>query len=343
MKPETDELDSKKYLEDGNISSHIRTKRKRKQLLTKNELLVIHGFDPDEYELKQAVSNEWSVINSNHETGYNFQSKVIVRPKTEEDNLLENILESIEQYTKPFDIECIDDDKLDSTLLINLPDLHIGYNTADEYSKYQNGILTTLENQYENVVICLLGDLFHADNFQSKTIHETRVNDTHIPNSWEEAILFVEPIIQKALATSPNVKLVYTRGNHDETISWAFSKYLEVKYPQCEHDVSIDQLKCVTIDKNAIFLTHGHVKKKNFVQLCATLYPQEWAMTENRMLFTGHFHTLRSEDLTGLVHYQLPTISKNTDYEEEKLFLGSQKGVHLFELGRDKVNAIYYL
>ena len=102
-------------------------------------------------------------------------------------------------------------------------------------------------------------------------------------------------------------------------------------------------MKCVQIDSNAIYLTHGHIRKRNFAQLCATLYPHEWAKSENRLLLTGHFHTIKTEDLTGVVHYQLPTIGKSTDYEEENMFLGSQRGVHLFELGYDKVNAIYYI
>ncbi|WP_373786536.1 metallophosphoesterase [Jeotgalibaca porci] len=336
-------VDKKSYRDDGSISSFIRTRLDEKKTFSKNELLELHGLDPDEFKIKNITSNEWSMTNGSGDKFYNFQSKILAEPVSDIDRLPEMITEAIQQYAKPFDIDVMDDDKLIGTLLINLPDLHIGSNTAEEYSVYQDGILIQLENQYENVVISLLGDLFNANSFQSKTIHDTRVSDTDIPQSWDEAVLFIEPIIQKALSTSPNVTVVYSRGNHDETITWAFTKYLEAKYPQVEFDVSTKQLKCVQIDRNAIYLTHGHIRKRNLAQLCATLYPQEWAKSENRLLLTGHFHTIKTEDLTGVVHYQLPTVGKSTDYEEENMFLGSQRGVHLFELGYDRVNAIYYL
>ena len=338
-----EDVDKKNYREDGSISSFIRTRLDDKQTFSKDELLELHGLDPKEFKIKTITSNEWSMTNGEGEKHYNFQSKILAEPVSDVDRLPEMITEAIQQYAKPFDIEVMDDDKLIGTLLINLPDLHIGSNTAEEYSVYQDGILMQLENQYENVVISLLGDLFNANSFQSKTIHDTRVSDTDIPQSWDEAVLFIEPIIQKSLSTSPNVTVIYSRGNHDETVTWAFAKYLEAKYPQVEFDVSTKQLKCVQIDSNAIYLTHGHIRKRNLAQLCATLYPHEWAKSENRLLLTGHFHTIKTEDLTGVVHYQLPTIGKSTDYEEEHMFLGSQRGVHLFELGYDRVNAIYYI
>ena len=336
-----DEMDKKYYRDDGSITSIIRTKRNSKQTFNQNELLIIHGFNPDEFQIRSITSNEWTTPISG-ESFYNYQSKIVAEPKVK-GNSIDDIIQAIQDYTQPFDIAVVDDEKLEDTLLINLPDLHFGINTADEYSDYQSKILSYLENQYENVVISLLGDFFNTDNFNNKTIHETRVSDTDIPNAWEEATLFIEPIIQKALSMSPNVRIVYSRGNHDESMAWAYHKYLEVKYPQAEHDVATNQLKCILIDGNAIYLTHGHIRKRNICQLCATLFPKEWAEAENRMLFTGHYHTIKSEDLTGLVHYQLPTISKHTDYEKENLFIGSQKGVHLFELGHGRVNAIYYI
>ncbi|WP_373807931.1 hypothetical protein, partial [Jeotgalibaca porci] len=203
-------VDKKSYRDDGSISSFIRTRLDEKKTFSKNELLELHGLDPDEFKIKNITSNEWSMTNGSGDKFYNFQSKILAEPVSDIDRLPEMITEAIQQYAKPFDIDVMDDDKLIGTLLINLPDLHIGSNTAEEYSVYQDGILIQLENQYENVVISLLGDLFNANSFQSKTIHDTRVSDTDIPQSWDEAVLFIEPIIQKALSTSPNVTVVYS-------------------------------------------------------------------------------------------------------------------------------------
>lgn len=338
-----DEYVKREYNTDGSISSHLKKKMAEKKLLSDDDLITIHGYDPIYFELTGATSNEWSVTNGQGEQYWNFQSKIKVKPKTIDGMQVQKIIETICNYVTSFDTEVVDDEKLPSTLFLPLPDLHFGENTAEEYSEYQDSIMRLLENQYESVVVALLGDLFNANDFHSMTIHQTRVSDTDIPNAWEEAILFLFPIIQKATEMSNNVKVVYSRGNHSETLDWTFTQTLKYAFETVYFDDGLEQLKCVLVDNNAIYLTHGHVKKKNFVQLAATLYPKEWATATNRILFTGHFHFIKSEDLTGMVHYQLPTPSKDTDYEEERLFLGSQKGIHAFELGDDRVNAIYYL
>lgn len=272
----------------------------------------------------------------------NSQFKLEVVPK-EQAPTPEELIKIAQEYIEPFDVECVDDEKLEQTLSLNFPDMHFGPNTAEDYAEYQNKILMLLENQYKQVIIPILGDWFNTNDFKSRTSNDTRVTDTSIPKAWEEAILFIEPILQKALLMSPDVRLIYVRGNHDEVTAWAFVKCLEVKYPRIEIDDTMDQLKCVLVDEVVVFMTHGHIRKKNMAQLCATMYPIQWSQAKTRILITGHLHTIRSEDLTGVVHYQLPAPGGEGDYERDNLFLGSEKGIHVFEFGKDKMNAIYYL
>ena len=70
---------------------------------------------------------------------------------------------------------------------------------------------------------------------------------------------------------------------------------------------------------------------------------QEYGNSKYRILLTGHKHTIKSEDLIGLVHYELPTVGEGDKYEQDNLYLGNQKGIHLYEFDTDKLNAIYYL
>ena len=55
-----DEMDKKYYRDDGSITSIIRTKRENKQTFNQNELLIIHGFNPDEFKIRSITSNEWT-------------------------------------------------------------------------------------------------------------------------------------------------------------------------------------------------------------------------------------------------------------------------------------------
>lgn len=328
----------------GEVTSEIKRKMREKKVLTDDELLELHALDPDKFKIRTVTSNEWTMTESGGEQYYNFQSKIVAEPIDILSKFPKQLKEIIETYTQPFDIDVMDDEKLNQTLLIPLPDIHVEPESSTKYQSYQDSILRYLENQYKNVIIAIMGDFFNADNFNSKTANETRVADTNIPDSWEEGLLILEPIIQKAIHTSPNVTIVYSRGNHDESILWAFVKYLEVKYPQVNFESDMEQLKCVVVDDVSIFLTHGHIRRgKSIGMLCSALYPKEYGNSKYRILLTGHKHTIKSEDLIGLVHYELPTVGEGDKYEQDNLYLGNQKGIHLYEFNTDKLNAIYYL
>ena len=328
----------------GEITSEIKRKMREKKVLTDDELLELHALDPDKFKIRTVTSNEWTVSTGEGEQYYNFQSKIVAEPIDILSKFPKQLKEIIETYTQPFDIDVMDDEKLNQTLLIPLPDIHVEPDLSTKFQVYQDSILRYLEKQYKNVIIAIMGDFFNADNFNSKTANETRVADTNIPDSWEEGLLILEPIIQKAIHTSPNVTIVYSRGNHDESVLWGFVKYLEVKYPQVTFQSDVDQLKCIVADDVSIFLTHGHIRRgKSIGMLCSALYPREYGNSKYRILLTGHKHTIKSEDLIGLVHYELPTVGEGDKYEQDNLYLGNQKGIHLYEFNTDKLNAIYYL
>jgi predicted phosphodiesterase len=303
-------------------------------------------LDPDEFEISNIISNEWSMTNSAGEQHWNYQSKISAKPKSDEITVFEQIEQAIQKYVKPFDISNTEDETIDENLTIPFYDLHFSQsNTAYDYQTYQERIMQYLENDYNEVVIILGGDLLNANDFHSQTIHQTRVEDTDMTSAWEEATLFLCPIIEKALATSPNVRVVYLRGNHDESMSWAFVKYLEARYPQCEYDDSVKQLKATLVDDVVFFSTHGHIRKnlKDLVALCSAVYPQEWAKAKRRFLLTGHKHFDKQEDLPGITCIQVTTPSKATVYEEENMYLGTQNGMRLIETSGSEMTALYYL
>src|SRR5699024_3023471 len=150
-----------------------------------SELLELHGLNADEFTIRTITSNEWSMTNAEGQQYYNFQSKIVAEPIDILSKFPKQLKEIIETYTQPFDIDVMDDEKLNQTLLIPLPDIHVEPNLSTKFQVYQDSILRYLENQYKNVVIAIMGDFFNADNFNSKTANETRVADTNIPDSWE--------------------------------------------------------------------------------------------------------------------------------------------------------------
>ena len=62
-----------------------------KQTFSKDELLELHGIDPDEFKIKNITSNEWSMTNGSGDKFYNFQSKILAEPLTAKDISYEQI------------------------------------------------------------------------------------------------------------------------------------------------------------------------------------------------------------------------------------------------------------
>lgn len=339
------EVDTKTVAEDGKITSTIKKRLNEKKTFSEDELLDLHGLNADEFKIKTITSNEWSMTNSDGEQYYNFQSKIIAESTKDEKTVLDRIQSLITDYNQPCNIECSTRETLDSYLVIPLFDLHFGLNKASDYAEYQERLLQLLENGYQKVLIVLGGDLFNTNDFHNQTIHQTRVSDTNIPEAWEETTLFLCPIIEKALNNSPEIEIMYNRGNHSETVDWTYAQFLKVKYPQVQFDDEVKQLKAVLLGEVAIFATHGHIRKqpKDLIALCSALYPDIWGKSKRRFLFTGHNHFDKEEDFPGITYSQFTSPSKSTDFEEENMYLGTQNGMRVFEVSDEQLLAKYYL
>lgn len=329
----------------GEVTSEIKRRMKDKKVLTDDELLKLHALDPNRFKIRSVTSNEWTMTESGGEQWFNFQSKIVAELLSEEDNLPYKLMEIITTYTKPFDIQTTMLEPIDAYLVVPFFDLHFGPNTSEDYAEYQEKILKMIDNQYKKVVIINGGDFFNVNDFKSQTINQTRVNDTNIPNAWEEATLFMLPILEKAISNSPKVEYVYNRSNHSETIDWTFAQYLKARYPMITFDDSTKQLKATMLGETVFFSTHGHVRKqpKDLVNLCSAIYPFEWGSAKRRFVVTGHKHHDKEEDFPGATYVQLTSPSKATDYEDENLYLGTENGMRLFEVTDERLMSKHYL
>src|SRR5699024_3664973 len=129
---------------------------KEQKTFTDDELLELHGIPADTFQIRTITSNEWGMTNAEGEQFYNLQSKIVAEPRDILSKFPEQLKEIIETYTQPFDIDVMDDEKLNQTLLIPLPDIHVEPDLSTKFQVYQNSILRYLENQYKSVVIAIM-------------------------------------------------------------------------------------------------------------------------------------------------------------------------------------------
>src|SRR5699024_7982794 len=96
----------------GEITSEIKRKMREKKVLTDDELLELHALDPNSFQIRTITSNEWSMTEAGGEQYYNFQSKIVAEPIDILSKFPKQLKEIIETYTQPFDIDVMDDEKL---------------------------------------------------------------------------------------------------------------------------------------------------------------------------------------------------------------------------------------
>lgn len=338
-----EDFQKKDFHDDGSIGSQIRVRQKTKKVFTNEELIELHGFDPKEVTLKSATSNEWTTP-TNGETYYNYQSKIVVVPKKQATITLEEMKQFFEDI-EPRRIELSCEDLPKDYLLIPLADMHFGLNTDKDYEELRREIADKIINQYEEILFTLHGDYFHVDNFLNTTEKGTRIDDVDFREGVQAGYRFLLPLLELALENSPNVKVVYLKGNHAPSIDYMFINGLERLYPQIEFDTSLDEFKHAWLGNHSIFMHHGDkVKNANkLVEIMVSHFGKEWGESKSRYLITGHFHHEKSLSFAGLTWYQLQSPSKHSSYDKAYGYDTSESGQMLFEFTETKRSAIYYV
>lgn len=332
-----------RYFADGSISSSINIRRECKQLFTPEELIELHGFNSKEFQLKSVTSNEWTTP-TNGETYYNYQSKIIVAPIIKKEIGIEEIKEFFSDI-KPKKIELSCDELPKDYLLIPLADMHFGLNNDKDYEVLRREIADKILNQYEEILFTMHGDYFHVDNFLNTTEKGTRIDDVDFKAGVKAGYNFLLPLLELALENSPNVKVVYLKGNHAPSIDYMFISGLERMYPQIEFDTSLNEFKHAWLGMHSIFMHHGDkVKNPNkLVEIMVSHFGKEWGESQSRYLITGHFHHEKSLSFAGLTWYQLQSPSKHSSYDKMYGYNTTESGQMLFEFTETKRSAIYYI
>jgi len=228
---------------------------------------------------------------------------------------------------------------------LNLPlfDMHFGISSYDTYKNTQTEILNLVETGFKEILIIVGQDLLHTDNFRGQTASGTHIGKIDMEKAWEDAARFYEPIIVEAIDKS-KTKIMYSKGNHDESMSWAFVKYLKGKFPQADFDTSFKERKVHMLGLNFVGVNHGDKKKEeNLTENFSTEFPIEWSTAKTREILTGHLHHERVIDKRGTVIRRMPTANEIDDYHDDHGYTTAHRRFQVFEYSKDAVKRIHYV
>lgn len=262
------------------------------------------------------------------------------------DNLYLEILEAIKQNTTYEKIEIIKKEEAKGMLEIPLFDMHFGVSDLNHYRDTLQEILLLIDKQvYEEINIIIGQDMMHNDNFKGTTTKGTVIEKVDMIKAWNDAKTFWYNIIDKSIEKANKVQIIYSKGNHDTTISWAFMQMLKERYGDIVED-SLKERKCLTYGTNFIGITHGEFRKNKPSDLRSQFsvrFPIEFANANVKELHCGHLHSEHEKDEYGVMCRRLSTANITDEWSDSEGYIGANKRFMLFEWSLNKLISIHYV
>lgn len=238
---------------------------------------------------------------------------------------------------------------VDRMLEIPFDDMHWGVAIFEDYEDTLRDTLEIIEShQYKEINIIIGADLLHTEDFKGHTSNGTYIGEIDVPKAYNDTLKFYFAIIEKALECSERVRVIYSVGNHSETLSWTIVQVLKVKFPQVEYDDSIDDLrKVITYGNIFIGFTHGDTIKSNLRDV-KDLFVEEntmaYAKAKIKEIHVSHLHHQKETgDINGCVVRRLSTKVPADKWSKKHGYTTSVRRFMLFEYSSDKLLSIHYV
>ena len=323
---------------DGTISQaefEVKMAFYQKDSKTPEDILKYKGYDPQEWEISQVTTNEWTTTTADIQK-WNQQLKFVVKPKHKAFDV-SAFTESIE----PVKLTAIKTG--DRNLFIGLADWHFGITKIHDLQDKLARMIEVISKGYKQIVIGQLGDLFHSSQIKkSVTMAGTQLDDVDMETAIKDARAFFDVLITECARHSLKVTVEHAGGNHSENLEYMFLLYLEAKYPDIQVNYHNKYRQAFMLDNVAIMITHGQYgKRKDLPMLFATEFSDIWSKATTREIITGHFHTQQTNDYQGVIHRQLGTIKPNDNYEIENGWTMGKKVLQLFEYDSERLRVTY--
>lgn len=335
--------ESLEILPNGSHRSDRLIKMSKEQMKDVKYLLTAHGYDPKEWDLVSSKWSEWNQHNKKDGTVTLFSSQITVKPRQDGSNIYDLI--QVIKDIKPITLT-LDKSKPPDKRMLEIPifDSHFGVSDYEYYRPTQQKIIDRLSlRKWEKVLFILGQDMLHNDNFRSTTSSGTVIEQVDMVQAWEDARKFFEPLIELALKQSDGVDVMYSPGNHDEALSWAFMQMIKARYPQVNVDDRMQQRKAYVYGDNFIGITHGDKARKDLHNIFPIEFPVEWSGAKNREIHTGHLHVEETKDVFGMAVRTLATRNRTDKWHRDNGFVGAHKRFMLFEYSEKELESIHYV
>lgn len=260
----------------------------------------------------------------------------------------EDFLNALRCEVDPYNYERSIDPEADRMLEIPLFDMHWGVSFMENYKPLLDDILELIHSRHwDRIVIPVGQDFFHNDSIVNPTTTKgTVVDKVDMTRAVKEGRQFITTIIDAALSNANDVRVFYSAGNHDRSISWMFMQVLLERYGRDVVDDSMAYRKVFTYGKNSIMVTHGDSKQataKNLAHIFPISFPEEFAQATTREVHSGHLHHESEADIYGVMVRRLSSGAAVDDWSNRQDFIGTHRRFMIFEWTLDGLRSIHYI
>ena len=260
----------------------------------------------------------------------------------------EGFLEALRETVDPFVYVPERNDYANRMLEIPLFDMHWGVAFMDYYEPVLNELLDLITSRkWDRIVIPFGQDFFHNDSIvNGQTTKGTLIEKIDMTRAVKESKSFMYSLVDTAIQCANEVRVIYSAGNHDRSISWMFIQVLLERYGSTVVDDSFDYRKVVSYGSNAVMITHGDSKQataKNLAHIFPIMFAEEFADATVREVHSGHLHHEAEADIYGVMVRRLSSGGKVDDWSNKEDFVGTHRRFMVFEWTKTKLASIHYI
>lgn len=261
---------------------------------------------------------------------------------------VDEFLTAIRDTTEPFVYTPREISDASRMLEIPLFDMHWGVAFMDYYEPVLNELLDLITSRrWDRIVVPFGQDFFHNDSIvNGQTTKGTPIEKVDMVRAVRESKTFMYTLIDTATQCANDVRVLYSAGNHDRSISWMFIQVLMERYGAGIVDDSLEYRKVITYGKNSIMITHGDSKQataKNLAHIFPISFAEEFANADVREVHSGHLHHESEADIFGVMVRRLSSGGKVDDWSNKEDFVGTHRRFMVFEWDLMKLKSIHYI
>jgi len=211
---------------------------------------------------------------------------------------------------------------------------------AEKYLFFAVNRLVSSSSATEHALIVNLGDFFHGDNLENRTLRSGNALDidTRWPLVLKTGIKIMIACINKALEKHKYVTVINAIGNHDDHTSIMLSLVLDANFnnnPRVDIKANEKKFQYYEFGKCFIGITHGDtIKPEKLGPLMATDKHKIWGRTLYRYWYIGHTHTKNIIEVPGCIIESFNTLAARDAWTSAHGYR-SQRNMHCIVMDKE--------